>query len=172
VSNIFTNPNQLEEWVDASMGIQERFGIEKALGYVIGEKVYNLVAILHSARTIIRAIDEQRRQPEFTPVRVTKYSDREIVTNLDEIYEKEKGITIEAEDLLVHFVFLIEQAFLPHEIRRYLASHPRLGVHEHISTDEQFDFMVSRGAVEHTIDTEVEDALIFGDMLKYFGINA
>lgn len=32
---------ELEEWVEASWGLQDRFGIEKALGYVSGEKFCN-----------------------------------------------------------------------------------------------------------------------------------
>jgi len=171
MGNIFTNDNQLEEWVEAAGAIQDRFGIEKALGYVIGEKFYNLVDTLHSARKIMRTINEEQKNPNFNPIRVTKYKDRELVTNLDETYENEKARVIEAEGLLVKFVFLINQAFSPHEIRKYFESHPRLGIHGYISTEEQHEFLVKHGAIEHSIDTEIEDALIFGDMLKYFGVN-
>jgi hypothetical protein len=38
----------------------------------------------------------------------------------------------------------------------------------HVASEEDYDFMVSKGAVEHTVFTEAEDALIFGEMLKYF----
>jgi hypothetical protein len=172
MSRVFANPNQLEEWVEAAEGIQDRFGIEKALGYLIGEKFYNLVSTLHSARKIMRTIDEERKKSDFSPVRVTKYKDRELVTNLDEMCGQEKEIILEAEGLLVKFVFLVSQAFPAHEIRKYFESYPSLGVHGHIPTMEQFEFMVSRGAIEHSIETETEDALIFGDMMKYFGINA
>jgi hypothetical protein len=171
MSKIFTNPNQLEEWVEAAEGIQDRYGVEKALGYLIGEKFYNLVATLHSDRKIIRTIDDQRKLPDFKPIRVTKYKDRELVTNLDEMYENEKVRAIEAGGLLVKFVFLISQAFHPYEIRKYFESHPRLGVHGHVSTDEQYEFMVKHGAIEHSIETETEDALIFGDMMKYFEVS-
>ena len=41
----------------------------------------------------------------------------------------------------------------------------------HITSEEQHEFMVSTGAVPHSIETEVQDALILGDMMKYFGIN-
>ena len=61
MSKIFTNPNQLEKWVEAAEGIQDRYGIEKALGYLIGEKFYNLVDTLHSARKLMRIIDEERK---------------------------------------------------------------------------------------------------------------
>jgi hypothetical protein len=172
MSKIFLNPKQLEEWVDAAEGIQERYAIEKALGYVIGEKFYNLVATLHSAQKIMRTIDEERKKPDFNPIRVTRYKDSEIVTNLDETYEDEKAKIIEAEGLLVKFVFLIGQSFSPHEIRKYFDSHPRLGALGHTATEEEHDFLISKGAIEHSIDTELGDALIFGDMLKYFGLNA
>jgi len=170
MGNIFINDNQLKEWVEAAEGIRERFGIEKALGYLIGEKFYNLVSLLYDARKMVRAIDEKRKQPDYNPVRVTKYKDRELITNFDEIYETDKERIPEAEKLLTEFVSLIRDAFEPHELRKYFQSHPRLGVHGHISTEEEHAFLVSHGAVEHSIDTELEDAMIFGDMMKYFGI--
>lgn len=171
MSRIFSNPNQLEEWVEAAGTIQTRFGTDKALGYVIGEKFYKLVSLRHDARKIMRTIDEERKNPGFTPIRITRYKDSEIVTNLDETYADEKAKIIEAEGLLVKFAFLINQAFPSSDIYKYFESNPRLGIHGHISTKEELDFLVSHGAMEHSIETEVEDALIFGEMMKYFGID-
>jgi hypothetical protein len=171
MNKIFTNPKQLEEWVEVAKGIQNRYGTDKALGYVIGEKFYNLVAILYSARKIMWAIDGERKKPDYNPVRVAKYKDSEIATNLDETYEDERARIMEAEGLLIKFVFLISQAFSPYEIRKYFESHPPLGANSHISTEEEHDFLISIGAVEHSIEIEAEDALIFGDMMKYFGIS-
>ena len=170
MGNIFINPDQLEEWVEAAEAIQHQFGIEKALCYLIGEKFYNLVGTLHSARKIIRTIYEERKKPDFNPIRVAKYKDCELVTNLDETYENEKASVIEAEGLLIKFVFLIRQAFSPHDIRKYFKSHPLLGL-SHVATVEEYEFLVKHGAIEHSIDTEIEDALIFGDMMKYFGLD-
>ena len=59
MGKIFINDNQIEAGVKAAEGIQDQFGIEKALCYVIGEKFYNLVSMLHAFRTTIRAIDEE-----------------------------------------------------------------------------------------------------------------
>lgn len=39
-----------------------------------------------------------------------------------------------------------------------------------IALEEEHDFMMSKGVVEHSIETEIEDALIFGEMRKYFQI--
>jgi len=155
----------------AATGIRDRFGAEKALGYLIGEKFYNLVSILQSSRRVIRTIDDERKQPDYNPIRVTRYKNRKYVNNLDDIYHEEKEIIVEAEGLLGTFVSLIKEAFENHEIRKYFESHPRLGMMGHISTDEEYEFLVSRGAVEHSIATEVEDALIFGAMMKFFGVS-
>jgi hypothetical protein len=171
VSGIFTNPKQLEEWVEAAQRIQKRYGIGKALGYLIGEKFYTLVKTMHTSRKIIRAIDDERKKPDFNPVLVTKYKDSVLVTNLAETISDEKTRVIEAEGLLVKFTFLINGAFSPLEIRKYFESHPSLGVHGHVASEEQFEFMVSKGAIKHSIETEVEDALIFGEMMRYFGID-
>lgn len=135
MGNIFINDNILKEWVQASEGIAEDFGIEKALGYLIGEKFYRLVSVLHDSRR-----------------------------------EKDTDRTTEAEKLLSEFVSLIKDSFEPHEIRGYFQSHPRLGIHGHVSSEEQHAFLVEHGAIEHSIDTELQDALIFGDMLRYFGV--
>ena len=171
MSKIYLNPNQLEDFVDAALGIQERFGIEKALGYLIGEKFYNLVSNLHFNRQMAREIEEKRKKPDYNPIVDRSTEVYRLVENLDETYEEEKEIILEAEQLLPKFALMIKEAFEPDEIRRYFKSHPRLGVHGHIETDEEYEFMVSHGAIEHSIDTEVEDALIFGDMLKYFGVS-
>ena len=171
MGKIFINDNQIEEWVEAAGGIWDQFGIEKALGYVIGEKFYNLVSMLHASRTMIRAIDEERKKPNYKPVRERTYGNSKLIENLDETYEDEKARVIEAEGLLVKFVFLINEKFPPHEIRKYFQSHPRLGAMGHVTSVEQYEYMVSTGAIPHSIEIEVEDALIFGDMAKYFGIN-
>ena len=171
MGKIFTNPNQLEEWIEAAEVIQAQFGIEKALGYVIGEKFYNLVSMLHAFHTGIRAIDEERKKPDYNPIRERTYGNSKLIENLDETFEAEKARVIEAEGLLVKFVFLVSQAFSPHEILKYFQSHPRLGAMGHITSEEQYEFMVSTGAIPHSLDTEIEDALIFGDMMKYFGVS-
>lgn len=171
MGKIFLDDNQLEEWVQAAEGIAEDFGIEKALGYLIGEKFYSLVSLLHDAQKSVKEIDERRKQPDYKPVVVTNYKDKKYTINFDEVYKRDKERINEAEKLLTEFVDLIKEAFDPHEILEYFQSHPRLGVHGHVSTEEQYDFMVSKGAIEHSVDTEIEDALIFGNMMKYFGIS-
>jgi hypothetical protein len=75
------------------------------------------------------------------------------------------------EEALIRFAALIKEAFEPYQIRSYCESNPRLGIHGHIGTDEDYEFLVSKGAIEHSIDSEVEDATIFGDMMNYFGVS-
>jgi len=41
----------------------------------------------------------------------------------------------------------------------------------HVASEEDHDFMIEKGALEHSLDTEVEDAMILGDMMKYFGVS-
>ena len=168
MSRIFTNGDQLKEWVEAAEGIERRFGIEKALGYVIGEKFYNLVASIYESRRSIRTISEERKKTWYNPLRERTYGNSKHVENLDETYEQEKETIIETEAILGEFSDLIKGAFAPHKIRQYFESNPRLGTLGHTVSDEQYYFLISNGSVEHSLDTEIEDALIFGDMLKYF----
>jgi hypothetical protein len=171
MGKIFFNDNQIEQWVEAAEGIQDQFGIDKALGYVIGEKFCSLVKILRSSRSTVRFIDEAKKKPDYNPIRERSIGDHKYVENLDETYDREKEIITEAEGLLVEFAALIKGIFSPHEIRKYFESHPRLGALGHIASDEEHDLFIQYGVVEHTLDTEVDDALIFGDMMKYFGIS-
>jgi hypothetical protein len=171
MGKLFSNTNQLTEWVEAAAGIEDRFGIDKALGYVIGEKFYNVVASMHFSRKQISMIENERKKLDYQPIREIKLGMSKYTENLDEVYEQEKERIMESQKVLLEFADLIKKAFDPHKIRQYFDSHPRLGVHGHIGTEEQFDFMVSKGAIAHNIDTEIEDALIFGEMLKYFGMS-
>ena len=111
MSKIFSNPNQIEEWVEASQGIEERFGIDKALGYIIGEKFYNLVSMLHASRTMIRVMDTERKKPDYNPIRERTHGNRKYIENLDETYKHENVIMVEEEELLVKFATLIKGAF-------------------------------------------------------------
>jgi hypothetical protein len=171
MSKLFSNDNQLTEWVQAAEGIKERFGTEKALGYVIGEKFYNIISSMHFSRKQITMIDNERKEPNYQPIREVKLRKSKYTENLDEIYELEKENILESQKVLAEFADLIKQTFDHNKIIQYFDSHPRLGVHGHIGTEEQFTFMVSKGAIKHDLDTEIEDALIFGEMLKYFGMS-
>jgi hypothetical protein len=166
---ILFNTEKLKEWIEAAKTIHARFGIEKALGYLVGEKFYRVAFTLRSSQELIRMLAEERMKPGYNPIMETTYKDNTIVSNMDEIYEKNIEIAKDTEEALARFAALINEAFEPHQIRSYLESNPRLGIHGHIASEEDYDFLVNKGAVEHSIDTEVRDALILGDMMKYLG---
>ena len=84
MGKIFFNDNQIQDWVEAAEEIKDRFGIEKALGYVIGEKFYHLVKILHHALSTIRTIDAQREKPDYNPIREWDFGELKSVENLNE----------------------------------------------------------------------------------------
>ena len=168
---VLFNTRQLKEWVEAAKRIHDSFGIEKALEYLIGGKFYRVVFMLHSSQEVITSIAEERKKPGYKHSCETIYENRKIVTNLDEIYEKNIVISTDTEEAVARFATLIKEAFEPYEIRQYFESSPRLGIHGHIASDEDYDFLVSKGAVEHSVYTEVRDALILGDMMKYLGVS-
>ena len=164
---VLYNTRKLKEWLEAAKTIHARFGIEKALGYLIGEKFYNVAFTLRWSQELIRMLADERKKPGYNPIMETTYKDNTIVSNMDEIYEKNIGVAKDTEEALIRFAALIKEAFEPHQILSYLESNPRLGIHGHIASEEDYDFLVSKGAVKHSIDTEVRDALILGDMMKY-----
>ena len=120
---------------------------------------------------MLRLIEEERRKPDYTPVRQGRSRNHTHDEDLEETYQREKEVITEAEKLLTELATLIKQAFQPYEIRNYLESHPRFGAFGHIASEEEYDLMIRTGAIEHSLDTEVEDALIFGEMLRYFGMS-
>jgi len=167
--SFFVNENQLQDWVTSAEGIRDQFGIKKALGYVIGEKFYGVLRLVASHQDSIKSIEEERRKPDYNPIRtysLGKYG--ESVENRDETYEKNKKLVSESKDILEEFVRLIEETFAWHEINEYFDSHPRLGSMGHIASEEEHDFMVEKGAVERTIDSEIRDALVFDEIKSYF----
>jgi hypothetical protein len=168
---ILFNTEKLREWVEAAKTIHARFGIEKALGYLIGEKFYHVAFTLRSSQELIRMIAEERKRPGYKPTSETTYKNRTILTNMDEIYEKNIEVAKDTEEALTRFAALINEAFEPHQIQNYFESNPQLGIHGHIASEEDYEFLVSKGAVELSIDTEVRDALILGEMMKYLGVS-
>ena len=110
---VLFNTRQLKEWVEAAKKIHARFGIEKSLGYLIGEKFYRVVFMLHSCEELIRRIDEERKKPGYKPICETTYKNRNIVTNLDEIYDKNIVVITDTEEVLARFATLIKEGFEP-----------------------------------------------------------
>jgi len=160
----------LNDWVEAAEGIHERYGINKALGYVIGEKFYNLLHMSYTSQQNIRDIEKKRKEPDYNSIQEVSYGDYKHVRNYDEIYKDEQDAITEIQELLPKFALLIKEAFQPYQISEYFKSHPRLGTLGHTTTEEVHDLFIEKGVIEHSIETEVEDAFILGDMMKYFGI--
>jgi len=166
-NSFFTNENQLSEWIEAAKGIRESFGIGKALGYLIGEKFYNIIHLIYSYRKTIKSIEEQRKKSDYNPIDEYEAEGVKFVTNLDEDYELRLKKIEMAREILVEFAGLIKKSFTPYEIRKYFDSNPRFGAFGHTMSEEEHKFLVEKGAIEHSLETEVEDALIYGEMRDY-----
>ncbi|MDI6716531.1 MAG: hypothetical protein QME63_06265 [Actinomycetota bacterium] len=61
--------------------------------------------------------------------------------------------------------------FTEREINNYFESNPRLGALGPVLTEDGHRLFVEQEVVEHSIDTEIEDALIMGEMKKYLKVN-
>jgi len=165
-NNYFNNEDRLEQWVAAAESIKEKFGLEKALGYLIGEKFYELVRTRKSTEKMIMIIDEERKKSDYNPIKITSGSELKI--NLDEEYADAKKKVVFLEEILTEFAELFKGSFAPHEIREYFDSNLRLGALGHILTEEQYNVFIEKEVIEHSLDTEIDDTLIFGEMMKYF----
>ena len=166
-NSYFINENQLEQWVTAAENIEEEFGLEKALGYLIGEKFYNLVSTYKSAQERIMLISEEREKPDYNPIRIISGS--KLKVNLEEEYKEAQKTVFFLKEILTEFAELIKGSFTLHEIREYFNSNMRLGVLGHILSEEEHRLFIEKGVTQHSLDTEINDSLILGDMMKYFG---
>jgi len=63
------------------------------------------------------------------------------------------------------------EIFTEEEISNYFKLNPRFGSLGHVLTKDEYKLFVEKEAAEHTIDTEIEDTLIIGEMKKYLKIN-
>ncbi len=70
--------------------------------------------------------------------------------------------------ILDEFAQLIKKSFHLYEIHTYLNSNQRFGSAGHIHTEEEHDFLVQMGMHERDIETETEDAIVYGEILRYF----
>jgi hypothetical protein len=60
---VLYNTRQLKEWIEAARTIHARFGIEKALGYLIGEKFYHVAFTLRWSQELVRMLAQEKKKP-------------------------------------------------------------------------------------------------------------
>jgi hypothetical protein len=128
----------IDDWKVAANHIKAEFGIEKAIGYFVGEKFYNL----------IEEVKRLQRDNKDGP---------KIINGLD--------------GLLLKCSQAIKATFTENEINNYFGLNPRFGALGHVLTEDGHRLFVEKEVVEHTIDNEIEDALIMGEMKKYLKVN-
>lgn len=73
--------------------------------------------------------------------------------------------------MCLHLIFLLFIPGTEDEINNYFKLNPRFGSLGHVVTEDEHKLFVEKGAGEHTIDTEIEDTLIMGEMKKYLKIS-
>ena len=160
------NENDLKEWVEAAKEIKAHYGVDRALQYLIGDKFYRIVSVLHSSRKLMRIIAEERRKPDYRPIGIAIHGNRTLLTDVDQLYLKEAEFISQIAELLEEFAAFIHKVFERSEIREYFNSNPCLGS----ASEEEYEYLASRGMVRCSLETEIRNALIYGDMMKYFGI--
>lgn len=128
----------IDDWEVAASRIEAEFGIEKAIGYFVGEKFCNLI---------------------------------EEVKRLQSDHKDDPGTVSDLERLLYKCSQAIVATFMEYEINNYFASNPRFGALGHVLSEDGHRLFVEQEVVEHSIDTEIEDALIMGEMKNYLKIN-
>jgi len=160
------NENDIKDWVEAAKEIKDHYDIDRALQYLIGEKFYEIVSAFHSSRKLLRIIDKEMRKADYKSIGIAIYRNLAVVTDVNQLYLEEAEIITNIAELLEEFAALINNVFEYSEIREYFKSNPCLGA----ASVEEYRYLVSRGMVHNSLDTEIRDALIWGDMMKYFAI--
>ena len=165
----FADENQLEKWVLAAENIKDEYGLRKAFGYIIGEKFYNLSKTYRYNQERIAWINKERKKPGYNPKKIV--SGDKFIIDLDKEYEKAVKEVTALKEILTDFSEMIKGFFTKHEIKKYFDSHIRLGALGHILTEKEHKIFIEKEVVEHSLETEINDSLILGDMMKYFNLN-
>jgi len=165
----FADENQLDNWVSAAENIRVKYGLEKALGYIIGEKFYNLCKDCRNSQERMARIKEERKKPDYNPKKIV--SGGKYIIDLDKDYEKSEKKFTALKGILTDFSEMIKGSFTKHEIEKYLDSNMRFGALGHILTEEEHKEFVEKEVIEHSLKTEINDSLILGDMMNYFDLN-
>ena len=166
--SIFAYENQPELWVEAARNIERRYGIDKALGYVIGEKLYNLLVMHNNSLQKLHQIEEQRKLSDYESHRKAQSAFGDYEIDLDQEYQRLKRVIDETNQAKQEMVERILAAFDLFQIYEYFQSNPRLGSSGHILTEEQQRFWWKMGIEEHTLEDEIHDALLFGELQRLF----
>jgi hypothetical protein len=165
----FADENQIEKWVSAAENIKDEYGLEKALGYIIGEKFYNLSRTYKYNQERMMRIEKERKRPGYSPKRIV--SGGKFNIDLDKEYEKAEKEVTALKEILTDFSEMIKDSFTGYEIEKYFDSHMRLGTLGHVLAEEEHKVFIEKGVVEHSFETEINDSLVLGDMMKYFDLN-
>jgi hypothetical protein len=168
VYSIFAYENQPELWVEAARNIERRYGITKALGYVIGEKLYNLLITHNNSLLKLQQIEEKRRRSDYKPQRKVHSVFGDYGIDLDQEYQRLKRVIDETNRAKQEMVKRILNVFDINQIHEYFQSNPRLGSSGHILTEEQQRFWWKMGIEEHTLEDEIHDAVLFGELQRLF----
>ena len=162
----FVDENQLENWVSAAENIRDEYGLKKALGYIIGEKFYNLCSDFRSNQEKMARIKEERKKPDYNPQKTV--SGGKYIIDLDKEYEKSEKEVNTLKGILTDFSEMIMDSFTKHDIEEYLDLNVRFGAIGHVLSEEEHKEFVKKEVVEHSLETEINDSLILGDMMNYF----
>jgi hypothetical protein len=162
----FTNENQLENWVSAAEDIRDEYGLKKALGYIIGEKFYNLCNDFRSNQERMARIKEEIKKHDYNPQKTV--SGGKYIIDLDKEYERSEKEVNALKGILTDFSEMIMDSFTKHDIEEYLDSNVRFGAMGHILSEEEHREFVKKEVAEHSLETEINDSLILGDIMKYF----
>ena len=165
----FADENQLENWVSATENIGGKYGLKKALGYIIREKFYNLCKDYRNNQERMAGIKEERKKPDYNPKKIV--SEGKFIIDLDKEYEKAEKKVTALKGILTDFSEMIKGSFTKHKIEKYLDSNMRLGALGHILTEEEHKEFVEKEVIEHSLETEINDSLILGDIMNYFDLN-
>jgi len=94
----FADENQIEKWVSAAENIKDEYGLKKALGYIIGEKFYNLSRTYKYNQERMMRIEKERKRPGYSPKRIV--SGGKFNIDLDKEYEKAEKEVIALKEIL------------------------------------------------------------------------
>lgn len=156
----------IQELCNAAEGIKHDYGTDKAMGYLIGEKFYNVLKQIHYLIEKMHYIETERTKPGYNPIRKYKYSRKTYEENLDEIYKKSNKDIEELRKEKELFACEIKKLFFRNEIEGYLKNVYAFGAVAHNLSEDVYKKWRENGVLDNTASDDARDVLIAQEIRK------
>ena len=164
------NYHQIKDYCREAQEVADAYSPYDGLSFLIGEKFYSLVQALKQAEAKVQFLYKtEELQPANTPLEAGNLEIQEgymlaIQNNYEKALEKIEDLSHLRDD----FIGEIKEAFELSDIKEYLDSYPRLGIHELEASSHILSANEAPPLQFKDVMTEVDDIFLVEELKKYF----